>query len=65
MRSVSKITFFPIMSMQVTAHLSDPGWGLEPPWRPEARRRCFLALMVDALGSTALAPNMGPVVDVY
>jgi hypothetical protein len=29
-----------------------------------AHRRCFLALMVDAPGSTALAPHRGPAVDV-
>jgi hypothetical protein len=29
------------------------------------RRRCFLTLMVDALGSPVLAPPWGGVVDVF
>jgi hypothetical protein len=33
--------------------------------RQEACRRCFLALMVGAPGSLALAPPNGPVVNVF
>jgi hypothetical protein len=44
--------------------LADHGWRPDPPRGLGARRRCFLALMVGALGSTTPAPPRGPAFDV-
>jgi hypothetical protein len=56
--------FLSIMTMQVTTHLLDPGWGPEPPRgsgaTQGARHRRALTLMVGAFGSLALTPPRGP-----
>jgi hypothetical protein len=56
--------FLSIIPMQVTTHLSDPGWGLDPPrWEPGSPPSMFFTLMVGAPGYPS-APPRAPAVDV-
>jgi hypothetical protein len=60
---VSEVTFIYVVHVGHST-LVNHGWRSDPPRGPGARRRCFLELMVDALGSTAPAPPRAPTFDV-